>query len=337
MATNKLALIRYRTIDKCLTNRLRKWTLEDLISKVSTALFDYEGISNGISKRTIQADLQFMRSDKLGYNAPIVVVDKKYYTYEDKDYSINNSPINQSDVDQLKDIVGILDQMNGFSYLEEMSDLIARLDNSIHKSLMNTESIIQLEGNKKLKGLNFINTIYQAIRNKQVLNINYKSFKAREERSNYYHPYLLKEYRNRWFVIVKANKGKQLITLALDRIIQLQVDENQTFVPYEGVDFEKYYEDTLGVTKDEKSRANKVILFVDKNHAPYVITKPIHGSQQILNQDEDGITIRLDVVLNFELERELLGFGDHIEVISPRKFRDIIKKRLKKTLDKYKN
>ena len=83
MATNKIALIRYQTIDKCLQNHFRKWTLEDLIEKVSEALYEYEGITSGVSKRTIQGDIQVMRSDKLGYNAPIVVREKKFYEYED--------------------------------------------------------------------------------------------------------------------------------------------------------------------------------------------------------------------------------------------------------------
>lgn len=81
MSINKLALIRYKTIDECLKNRFRNWTLDDLIDKVSDALYEYEGIDSGISKRTIQLDIQNMRSEKLGYNAPIIVVDRKFYTY----------------------------------------------------------------------------------------------------------------------------------------------------------------------------------------------------------------------------------------------------------------
>ena len=115
MATNKLALIRYKTIDNCLKNRFRKWTLEDLMEKVSDALYEYEGISSGISKRTIQGDIQMMRSDKLGYNAPIVIVDRKFYTYDDADFSITNSPINDTDMQKMKEIVSVLKHLNGFS------------------------------------------------------------------------------------------------------------------------------------------------------------------------------------------------------------------------------
>src|SRR5258706_13121538 len=98
MSINKLALIRYRAIDECLRNRYRKWTLENLIEKVSEVLYDTEGIRSGVSKRTIQADIQLMRSDKLGYNAPIIVKEKKYYSYDDADFSITNTPITDTDL-----------------------------------------------------------------------------------------------------------------------------------------------------------------------------------------------------------------------------------------------
>lgn len=73
MPANKNALIRYKTIDNCLRNRYRRWTIDDLVEACSDALYDCEGISKGVSLRTVQNDLQIMRSDKLGYNAPIEV------------------------------------------------------------------------------------------------------------------------------------------------------------------------------------------------------------------------------------------------------------------------
>ena len=70
MPVSKNALIRYRTIDRCLRNHYRKWTLADLIDACSDALSEYEGRDENVSRRTVQADIQMMRSDKLGYNAP---------------------------------------------------------------------------------------------------------------------------------------------------------------------------------------------------------------------------------------------------------------------------
>src|ERR1041384_7541523 len=120
MPINKLALIRYKTIDNCLQNRFRKWTLDDLVEACADALYEYEGISKGVSKRTVQLDLQNMRSEKLGYSAPIVVTDKKFYSYEDKDYSITNIPLTSQDLGTLTEVVGILKQFKGFGYFDEL-------------------------------------------------------------------------------------------------------------------------------------------------------------------------------------------------------------------------
>ena len=97
MPANKNALIRYKTIDNCLRYRYRRWTLEDLVEACSDALFDMEGIRKGGSIRTVQGDIQMMRSDKLGYNAPIEVYEHKYYRYSEPDYSTTKMPMSQND------------------------------------------------------------------------------------------------------------------------------------------------------------------------------------------------------------------------------------------------
>lgn len=335
MATNKLALLRYKTIDECLKNRFRKWTLEDLIEKVADALYEYEGISTGVSRRTIEADIQVMRSDKLGYNAPIIIADRKFYTYEDPAYSITNSPINDTDMAKMKEIVSVLKQLNGFSYFDEMSDLIAKLENNVNKKDRNSRNCIQFEDNKNLKGIEHINPLYQAILNKTALLIEYKSFTAQQANKEIHYPYLLKEYRNRWFLLTKPKKGKVLRTLALDRIIEFHVLTKELYVEHDGVDWDRYFSDTIGVTKSERDRGQKVILEFDKANAPYVLTKPLHHSQKLLSDTDNGIIIRIDVVLNFELEKEILGFGECVKVLSPRNLKARIEKRLARAYHQY--
>ena len=108
MPANKNALIRYKTIDRCLRNRYRRWTLDDLVDACCDALFDMEGIAKGVCARTVQMDIQIMRSDKLGYNAPIVVYDKIYYTYADPDYSITEMPLSMDDCLLIKEAITLL-------------------------------------------------------------------------------------------------------------------------------------------------------------------------------------------------------------------------------------
>ena len=109
MPANKNALIRYKTIDNCLRNRYRRWTLDDLVEACSEALYDMEGIKKGVCTRTVQMDIQMMRSDKLGYNAPIEVYDRIYYRYADPGYSITEMPLSMEDCKLIKKAIDLLE------------------------------------------------------------------------------------------------------------------------------------------------------------------------------------------------------------------------------------
>jgi hypothetical protein len=124
MPANKNALIRYKTIDRCLRNRFRRWTIDDLTEACSAALREMEGITKGVSVRTVQGDLQMMRSDKLGYNAPIEVFDRVYYRYADPNYSINGMPLTEDDCRLLRQAVEMLDE-DGKATLNEMRDVLS--------------------------------------------------------------------------------------------------------------------------------------------------------------------------------------------------------------------
>lgn len=128
MPANKNALIRYKTIDRCLRNKYQRWTLDDLVEACSDALYEMEGITRGVSVRTVQADIQIMRSDKLGYEAPIEVYENKYYRYSDEDYSIFNSHLTTDMRELIADTVDKLSQyeLNGIESDLEKSLLIVK-------------------------------------------------------------------------------------------------------------------------------------------------------------------------------------------------------------------
>jgi predicted DNA-binding transcriptional regulator YafY len=334
MPINKLALVRYKTIDNCLQNRFRKWTLDDLVEACADALYEYEGISKGVSKRTVQLDLQTMRSEKLGYNAPIVVTDKKYYSYEDKSYSITNIPLTSQDLGTLTEVVEVLRQFKGFNYFQELNGMVSRLEDKLYKQQNKGRSYIHFERNDLLKGLEFIDPIHKAILNKRTVEIAYQSFKANEPSQQVIYPYLLKEYRNRWFLLC-ANKKSTLLTLALDRIVSAKEAPQEKYVKNTLFDTDTYFDDTIGVTKNLNVRPQRVVLKIDAGTAPYVRTKPIHPSQQVLKEDKDGTIFSVCVTWNFELEREILGFGETITVLSPRRLRNKIIARVQRMQELY--
>ena len=334
MPVNRNALIRYKTIDNCLRNKYRQWTLDDLIEACSEALYEYEGIDKGVSKRTVQMDIQMMRSEKLGYCAPIVVTDKKYYAYEDPNYSITNIPLTDQDLGKLSEVVDILKQFKGFTHFQELSGMVQKLEDKIHVSRGNERAVIDLEKNENLKGLEFIDPIFQAIKNKRCLTVCYKSFKARGSHTFIFNPALLKEYRNRWFVLGKKGLKAPYQLLALDRISKLEENE-ETPLSYPPEEIASYFDDVVGVSVNPGEAPQEVRLFIDRQNAPYVITKPIHHSQALIEKGTHGIVIEIRVQINFELEREILGFGDYMQVLSPLHLRRRIMSRLGHCLDAY--
>jgi predicted DNA-binding transcriptional regulator YafY len=335
MPVNKNALIRYRTIDSCLRNRRRKWTLQDLIEAVGDALYEYEGIHKGISRRAIQMDLQAMRSDKLGYSAPIIVVDKKYYTYEDPEYSITNIPLNEVDLSRMNEAVEVLKQFKGFSHFNSLNEVVQKLEDHVYAAAHNTRSVIEFEKNERLKGLEHLELLYQSIIQRKPVRILYQSFKARSGNSFEYHVWWLKEFKNRWFAVGVKGEGLVITHLALDRIVELELLDSPLYIENDEIVPADYYKHVVGVTVSNTLRAQNVKILVSHEHAPYILTKPMHHSQELLETRDDGIIINLKVQQNFELEREILGYGDGMTVLAPTNLRDRIHRKMQQGVVNY--
>lgn len=317
MPVNRNALIRYTTIDKCLRNRYRQWTLDDLMDACSDALYEFEGIDKGVSRRTVQLDIQTMRSEKVGYNAPIIVTDKKYYTYDDPSYSITQLPLSEVDLGKLTDAVEILKQFQGFNHFQDMSGLVQKLENKIYTEQTQKKPIIHIDKNEGLKGLEHLDGLYRAILNQQTLVLEYQSFKAKASQRIYFFPYLLKEYNNRWFLIGRKTKNSPIMNLALDRICSFKIEKSIPFQSDPNFDPDDYYKNIIGVTLNEGLLPRVITFRVSKANAPYVGTKPFHASQTVVSEDDLGTVFAIKVCPNWELERIFLGFGAELEVLSP--------------------
>lgn len=323
MPKNRNQLMRIHTIDACLQRRNRLWTIEDLVEACEDALYEYEGIPE-ISSRTIRRDLQLMRSEKLGYCAPIIVKDRKYYTYEDPDFSITKLPLSEKDLTELSSALDIIRHYSTFNSLSGQEDIITRMQDKV-QSQGNNSQVVFIETNNRLKGIELLGVLYDHIVKKTPLSINYRSFSARNNSVQHISPYILKEFNNRWFVLGYSHFTKGIRILALDRIIGIEEDKENPYIENSFFNPQTYFEDIVGVTRNVKDEPQEVKLNIDPETAPYIETKPLHCSQQITNRFEDGsIQIALNIILNLELERLILGFGSHIEVISPQLLRDKI-------------
>lgn len=323
MAQNKNALLRYRTIDRCLRNTGRRWTLQDLVDACSDALYEYEGKQEPVSVRTVQLDIQMMRSDRLGYEAPIEVYERKYYRYSDPDYSINSRPLSGHDIAVLNRTIDLLRQFDEFDRFHEMADVVSRLQDKVLTATGNREPIVDFERNPNLKGLQYLNPLYDVIASRATVCVNYKSFNARAPRQYILFPYLLKEYRNRWFLFGSRARDMKLFNLALDRIVDFHTCPE---IPYqENPDFgQDFFNDIIGVTKYPELRKETVRIVAENSQACYILTKPLHASQRVVETgSSDGSMIfEMEVVINHELITQLMGFGAGIRVIAPQSLAD---------------
>ena len=320
MPANKNALIRYKTIDNCLRNPYRRWTLDDLVEACSDALYEMEGITKGVSVRTVQGDIQVMRSDKLGYNAPIEVYDHKYYRYADRDYSIFNMPMSEGDVELLQEAVDMLRQLQDFDQFNEMADVVSRLQDKLAITHKGHKPIVNFDNVPDLKGLKLLNPLYNYIAKRQTLRIVYQSFNARQSQEFIMFPHLLKEFRNRWFIFGSRAKDMVLYNLALDRIISVEPVHDVPYQDNPRFDPEHFFDDVIGVSKNINNKPRQVKFWTSREQSKYVLTKPLHTSQKLLqrNPDDGSCVFQIEVVINFELYSVLMSYGPGLRVLSPR-------------------
>lgn len=318
----------------------RQATLDELIDACSDALYDYNGYGD-VGKRTIQNDIKEMRiSQALGYYAPIEVVDRKYYTYSDRRYSITKIPISKDDLIQLSEAVGLLKQMSSFQGFDGVGDVVNKLEDYVASMRYNVEPVILLENNKRLKGLEYITPLHDAIMDRTAVKVSYKTFGSSETLSFPFSPYILKEFRNRWFVFGKRHNSpdkKLVINLALDRIEKIENVSKKDKYRYEPLFNPKsYFQNMIGVTREMESPVEHVVFEATAFVAPYIKTKPLHDSQKEIEYKSDGGSVfSIDVIINYELERDLLGYGDGITVLSPSYLVDKIQFRLTRSIENY--
>lgn len=335
MFKTKHQIVRHNKLDRCFQNFGREYSIEDLLDAVNEAIIEFDPSSSGVQLRSLRKDIAFMRSE-VGHNAPIEtfrgVNGKYYYRYSEKNFSINNSPLNDTEVGQLKNAISILQRFEGSPEFEWINELGPLLNDKF--GLKNQDKkVMSLESNIDYKGYDYITTLFNAIINKTVLSVNYEPF-GKESYEVIFHPYFLKQYNNRWFVF-GYNEFNQIPqwNLALDRIQKIE-NSTKKYIP-DSTDWFEFFDEIIGVSKDPNKTPEKVTLLFDKDQAPYVQTKPLHGTQKPKLQPDGSLLVEIEVVINYELEMRILSFGEKVKVIEPAKLVTTILNRIKQQFDNY--
>lgn len=329
----KNAIMRYKILDSLLSNKNRYYSISELLEKVNEAL-ELDGMEP-VSRRCIEKDLNTLECAP--YEAVIERVwyhGKKCIRYAEEGFSIFTKKLTEEEENLLSEVLNTIGQFDGLDTFEWLDSLKKRLDIKEHRR------IIQFDSNPYFEGRNLIGSLFTAISNKQVLALKYHTFKDPQVKEVVVYPYLLKEYNNRWFLIVGVEDGT-ILNFALDRIDDFKPMPHIDYIEPDE-DLESRFDDIVGVTLFKDKPTEDILLWVNEEGFQYVKTKPLHGSQRDVKGEEDktmrekypalqgGRFFRLQCILNYELEQLLMSKMNQLVVLEPATLKDSLINRIKK-------
>lgn len=330
MANIKNEAFRESIIDMCLHSR-RGYSTKEMMEECNNAL-ECRGEPLITATNTIRNDILH-----IGNRWNVVIETIKTgrnirYRYKDSNFSIFNCPLNENDITQLNQAVSTLRRFEGMPGLEWVDELNAHLLLTIN---FEKRKVVGFDTNKCLKGIEFFTPLFECICQKKVIELQYQSYKDKTTNTYIVHPYYLKEYNQRWFLFA-LNEGYQNITIfPLDRIKGLR-KISAVFVENNKIDFENYFDKIIGVSSNKNGKSTLIVLRVNSEQLPYMLTKPLHHTQKVREHLQNGSAIvSINVIPNFELIQKILSFGERITVLEPETLREKIKHIVENNLKNY--
>lgn len=357
-AINTPQQARIRILDQCFANPAIKWTRERLINKVIEEMENNTDLSNykstkEYSDRTFANDKKYLENllatksdedDLQGNNRYRIEVKKEYtplakqftyYRYSHTSRSFLDNKLSSDEVQKLMDAVQLIQQIKGFDLDNEINSILKGLDAQIKYHSTGRQPVIGLQ-TVVADGYDYLDDLYNCIINKTVIEIEYEPF---EEKSlkKVVHPYFIKQYNNRWFLLGYDESRNDISNIPLDRIKgKLKPLNNIYKLPKSIFNPNDFFKDIIGVTNRSECPVEEIVLEFSPKRAPYILTKKIHESQHLLERKENGsIVIGLRVKQNFELISFILGHGSQVTVLQPRSLAEEIKKQAQEITDKY--
>jgi len=325
MSKIKNAQLRYRVIDRCLRNAYKPFpTKDDLRKACEEALYGSSGGSD-ICDSTIEKDMFAMREE---LDAPIKYSKTgKGYFYEDADYSVDKIPLSEDDIDAIKFATNTLMQFRDVGIFKQFGFALDKIFDRVHIANNPLDSavdnFVMFETVDQTIGSEMLPELLKAIKEKILITFDYASFINDKGRERKVLPLLLKEYRNRWYLISFSLEKGKITTFGLDRMKELKLTKEHYYKP---IDFkaENYFKHSIGITSNE-NQPEEIHFKIDKIGSKYIDSQPLHSSQRLIKEGTNRNTYEINVLISEELKRTLLSYGSQIEVVKPKTLRTEIR------------
>lgn len=339
MPTNKNALIRYKYLDGLLSDHHHCYDIHDLAEKVNAMLYD-DGFPE-VTQRCIEKDLNTL--EYAPFNAPIERFNKngkRCIAYGKRSFSIFSQEMSREEANLLREVLSTIGQFDGLDNFKWLDDF------KIGLGLEERRQIISFSNNPYQEKSNLLGSLFDNISNQVVIRLSYHTFTDPTVKAIDFHPYLLKQYNDRWFLIGAADSNKYILTFALDRIDKIEPLPERRYAECPE-DFLERFEDIIGVTLYKDAPLEHILFWVSDASKDYVNTKPLHGSQTPHKGKEElrlrllypnlsgGAFFSIDCIRNYELVRELCSFGKDLIVLEPITIQEEIFNRIRQMYEDY--
>lgn len=280
-----------------------------------------------------------MRNEgELGYYAPIAYskYEKGYY-YEDPEYTINDINLGDEDLEALFFAADTLAQFRDIplfrSYKSAIDKIVSKLRVNRDPNDRTTDAFIQFEEAPEAHGLEHLSTLVEAIKTRYRVDVAYSKFTSDGAEHYLIDPYLLKEYRNRWYLIGYNSALNDFRTYALDRIRSVERTEDP-FSHQRSFNADNFFRHSIGITQ-LNSEPVDIRLKSTPLQAKYLESQPLHKSQKLSYLKDGSAEITLKVLITYELINEIMGYGKALEVTAPPEFRERIAEEFAAALKHY--
>jgi hypothetical protein len=208
-----------------------------------------------------------------------------------------------------------------------------QISNILNSSISIRDKIIT-ENNPSAK--NFLFEITTAIKEDSALQFTYKKYgeKDIEEETIYGLPICLKQYKQRWYMLLQ--KGTDTIRIyGLDRISNLEIVPNTENTPKMDITPATYWDNYYGIYTHKDKNPEVVKLKVSPKYTKFLRSLPLHHSQKEVETNEDFSIFSYFLCIERDFISEILSNGTDIEVLEPQSLRDEVSTTIRKMLGKY--
>lgn len=332
MANTKAQYVREMVLDDCLSGT-KSYSLKELIERCNKVLED-QGFPIVTSKQTIIDDLTRIEA-QWGLDA---IVEKLrnpldgrqvLYHYKNPDFKIYKTVLTGDDILHLEQMMALLQGFKGLPPIGWLDPIKEKVSKYIPLT-DDVQSFIELEGSDAPKWGDYLRVLADAINSRIIIEIEYRKFGATANLKYRFRPTYLRQFNSRWYLYGFSVGHTNITTIPLDRIKSIQLTNSK----FEQItfDYEMYFRDAYGATvhHEEGTEVDLVrIQVLTKKQLEYIRTNPLHSTQEIESENDNGGVISLELILNYEFEKLVMSFGEKIKVLEPVDFANRISNRFR--------